>query len=260
MEEDDRNLFYPLLEIGDKRPIINENDGFYPESKRQCTEHLGYNHGYDSATNSSYISSSREAQNGLFNGSGNTLYLPNVDAALPGYFQPQSSSDLPLLSDLSDFSPGYPACETLSGVISVQSREVETYAPEFGNSLESFTNESPFNVVTQTDSNLNIGYLFNGISQEDFSVIEEPNTTTIKDKHASEASKAPSLWDDYAGMPLQSAGGYPPNSEEGDNVSQETREPMGQCSGIVTSEPIGQIVANENTYLGQPINVHLLRR
>lgn len=271
MEQDDRTLIYPLLAIGDKRPIINDNDGFYRESKRQCTQSLGYNHDYGSATNSSYILSPREAQNSFFSGSGNslyqptlyqptlyqpTLYQPNVDTDLSGYLEPQYSFGLPPLSDLPDFGPGYPACETLSGVIPVQSSEVETYAPEFGNSIGGFTDESPFSIVTQTDSNLNIGYL----SQEEFSVTEEPNATAIKEEYASQASNSTSLWDGYASIPLQLAGDYPPNSEKGDNVSQEIGEPMSQSSGIVTSEPIGQIVRNEKTYLGQPINVHLLGR
>ena len=260
MEADDRNLFYPLLEIGDKRPIMNDNDGFYPESKRQCTEYLEYDHGNGSAAQSSSVLSSRQAQEGFFNGSGNALYQPNVDTNVPGYFGPQYSSGLPLLSDLPEFGPGYPAYETLSGFMSIPSTGVETYAPEFGNRIESFTDESPFSIITQTDSDLGIEYPFNSISQGEYSVIEEPNTTATKEKHASEASNPTTLWDGYTSMPLQLAGDYPSKLEKGDNVSQEIEEPISQSSGIVTSEPIGQIVRNEKTYLGQPINVHLLRR
>ena len=260
MEQDDKTSIYPLLAIGDKRPIINDNDGFYRESKRQCTQPFGYNRGDSSTAESSYILSSREAQNSVFSGPSNTLHQLDVDADLPGHFEPQYPSELPLLSDLPDFGPRYPTCETLSRVVSVQSSEVETYAPESGNSIESFTDESPFNIVTQTDSSLEIGYLFNGHSQEEISVIEEPNATAIKKKHAPEASNPPSLWDGYATIPLQFAGDCPPNWEEGDKMSQEIEEPMSQSSGIVTSEPIGEVFCNEKTYLGQSINVHLLRR
>ena len=135
MGEDDRTLINPVFAIGVKRSIINDNDGFYRESKRQCTQSFEHNHDYDGATNSSCILSSREAQDGFFNGSGNTLYQPNVDTDLPGYVEPQYSPGLPLLSE-------------------------------------------------------------------------------------------------------------------------EIGEPMSQSSGIITSEPIGQVVRNENTYLGQPIDVH----
>ena len=242
MEQDDRTLIYPLLAIGDKRPIINDNDGFYRESKRQCTQPFGYNHEYGSATESSYILSSGGAQNGVFSGSGNTLYQPSLDTDLPGHFEPQYTPGLPFLSDLPDFGPGYPTCET--------------YAPEFGNSIESFTDESPFNIVAQADSNLNIGYLVNGISQEEVSAIEEYNATAIKNKQVPEASKPPSLWDDYASIPLQFAADCTPNLEEVDKMSQEIGEPMSQSSGIVTLEPIGKVVGNEKTYLGQSINVH----
>ena len=236
MEQDDRTLIYPLLAIGDKRPIINDNDGFYQESKRQCTQPFGYNHEYGSATESNYILSSGGAQNGVFSGSGNTLYQPNLNTDLPGHFEPQYSSGLPLLSDLPDLGPGYPTWET--------------YAPESGNSIESFTDESPFNIVTQTDSNLNIGYLFNGISQEEISVIEEHNATATKKKHAPEASNPPNLWDGYASIPLQFAGDCLPSSEEGDKMSQEIGEPMSQSSGLVTPELISEVVCNEKTYLG----------
>ena len=250
MEQDDRTLIYPLLAIGDKRPIINDNDGFYRESKRQCTQPFEYNHEYGRATESNYILSSGGAQNGVFSGSGNTLYQPNLDTDLPGHFEPQYSSGLPLLSDLPDLGPGYPTYETLSGIIPVQSSKVETYAPESGNSIESFTDERPFNIVTQTDSNLNIGYLFNGISQEEISVIEGPNATVIEKKHAPEASNPISLWDGYASIPLQPAGDCLPNSEEGDKIFQEIGKPLSQSSGIITSEPIGEVVCNEKTYLG----------
>lgn len=254
MEQDGRTLIYPLA-IGDKRPIMNDNDGFYREPKRQCTQPFGYSHDYGSATKSSCILSPRGAQNGVFSGSGNTLYQPNLDTDLPGYFEPQYSPGLPLLSGLPDFGPGYPICETLGGVISGQSSLVETYAPESGNSIESFTDESPFNIVTQTDSNLNTGYFFNGVSQE-VSVIEASNATAIKKKHVQEASEPPSFWDDYASIPLQFADDCSPNSKEGDKMPLEIGGPMSQSSGIVTSEPIGEVVHNEKTYLGQPTNVH----
>ena len=258
MEQDDKTLISPLLAIGDKRPIINDSDGFDRESKRQCMQPFGYNHDDGSTTKSSYIRSSWEAQNSDFSGSCDTLYQPDVDTDLLGHFEPQYSSGLPLLSDLLGFSPGYPTYETFSGVISAQSSEVETYAPESGNSIEGFTDESPFKIVTQTDPNLDIGCLFNGISQEEISVIEKPSAAAIKKNHAHEASNPPSLWDGYASIPLQVAGDCPPNSE-GDKMSQEMGEPMSQSSGLVTLERISEVVCNEKTYLGQPINVHLLR-
>lgn len=258
MEQDDRTLIYPPLAIGDKRPILNDNHSLYGDSKRQCTQPFGYSHDYGIAAEPSYISS-WEAQDSVISGSSNTLYQPDIDTNLPGHFEPQYSSGLPLLSDLPGFGPGYPAYEPLSGVIPVQSSEVETYAPEPGNSIKSFTNESPFDIVTPTDSNLEIGHLFNGISQEEISVIEEPNATATKKKHAPEASNPPSLWDGYASIPLEFAGDCPPNSEEGDKVSHKIGEPMSQSSSVVISEAIGEVVCNEKTYLGQPINVHLLR-
>ena len=247
---------YPLLAIGDKRPIINDTDGFYRESKRHCTQPSGYNHEYGSATESSYVLSSGGAQNGDFNGSGNILYQPNLDTELPEHFEPQYSPGLPLLSGLPEFGPGYPTRDTLNGVIPVQSGEIETYATESGNSIESFTDDSPFNIVTQTDSKLNIGYLLNGISKEEVSVIEEPNTTAIRTKHVPEASKPPSLWDDYACIPLQFASDYSPNSEGGDKMSQDIGGSMSQSSGIVTSGTMGKLVRNEKTYLSQPTNLH----
>src|SRR5271163_3570029 len=108
MEQDDRTLNYPLLSIGYKRPIINDSHGFYQESKRQCTQPFGYNHDYGTATTSSYIPSSWGAQNGVFDGSANTLHQPNVDTDLPGHFEPQYAAELPLWSDWPDFGPGYP--------------------------------------------------------------------------------------------------------------------------------------------------------
>ena len=256
MEQDDRSLIYPVLAIGDKRSITNDNDGFHRESKRQCIQPFGYNDDYGSATKSGCIPSSWGAQNGVFSGCGNTLYQPNLDTDLSGYFEPQYSPGLPLLSGLPDFGPGYPPSETLSGGISVQSSVVETYAPPSGNNIEGFTEENPFNIVTQVDSNPSIGYHLNSISQEELSVIEEPNATAIKKKHVQEASAPPSLWDDYASIPLQFADDCPPNSKEGDKMSLEIGEPMSQSCGIDTSEPIGEVVHNEKTYLGQPTNVH----
>ena len=249
MEQDDRTLIYPPLATGDKRPILNDSHSLYGESKRQCTQPFGYNHDYGIAAEPSYIPS-WEAQDSGFSGSSNTLYQPDIDTDLLGHLEPQYSSGLPFLSDLPDFGPEYSICDTLSGVIPVQSSEVETYAPESENSIKSFTNESPFNIVTQTDSNLNIGYLSTGISQEEISVIEGPNETVIEKKHAPEASNPTSLWDDYASIPLQYAGDCLPNSEEGDKMFQEIGKPMTQSSGIVTSEPIGEVVCNEKTYLG----------
>ena len=236
MEQADRTLIFPPLAIGDKRPIINDNDGFNRESKRQCTQPFGYNHEYGSATESNYILSSVGAQNGVVSGSGNTLYQPNLDTDLPGHSESQYSSGLPLLSDLPDLGPGYPTWET--------------YAPISGNSIESFTDESPFDIIRQTDSDLEIGRLFNGISQEEIPAIEEPNATAIKKKHAPEASNPPSLWDGYASIPLQFADDCPPDSEERDKISQEIGEPMSQDPGILNSISIGEVICNEKTYLG----------
>ena len=250
MEEDDSTLIYPLLAIGDKRPIINEDDDSHREAKRQCKQPFGFNHDDGSAKFSSYMLSPGEAQDGFYSGSGNTLYQPNVNTALTGYLESEYSSGLPLISDLPDFGPGYPAYETLTGFIPFQSIGVKTYTPEFGNSFESFTDESPFSIVTQTDSNLNIGYLSNSISRGEFSVIEEPIITAVEQKHASEVSNGTNLWDGYASIPLQRAGDCPSNLEMEVIASQEIGEPMSQSSGIVSSGPIGPIIRNEKTYQG----------
>ena len=256
MEQDDRTLLSPLLSIGDKRPIMNDNHSFYRESKRQCTQPFEYNQDYGSATTSTYIPSSWGAQNGVFSGSANTLHQSYLDTELPGHFEPEYSAGFSFLSGLADFSPGYPTHETLSGVVLTQSSEVETYAPEFGNSINSFTDEDLFNYVTQTDSMPNIEFLLDDSNQEEVAVIEEPNAMLMKKEHVHEASKSPSLWDDYASIPLDFAGDSPLNSEEGDKISQKRREPMSQSSGIVTLEPIGKAVSNQRTYMGQPIHVH----
>ena len=259
MEQDDRTLLSPLLSTGDKRPIMNDKHGFHRESKRHCTQYLGYDYDHGSATISGYIPSSRGAQNSNFSGSANTLHQPNLDTDLPGYFEPESSAGLSFLSGKPDFSPWYPTYETLSGVIPIQSSEVETYAPEFGNSIESFTDGSPFNFATQTASEPNFELLLDGISPDEVAVIDEPIATMIKKEHVHEASKSPSLWDDYASIPLKFAGDSPLNLDKGDKMFQERQESINQSSGIVTSEPIEKVVLNEKTYLGQPIHVHLLR-
>jgi hypothetical protein len=255
MEQDDRTLNYPLLSIGDKRPIMDDRDGFHRESKRQCTQPFRYNHDYGTATTSSYIPSSWGAQNGVFDGSVNTLHQPNLDIDLPGHFEQQYAAELPLWSDLPDFGLGYPTHETLSAVIPVQSGEVETRAQGFGFGMENFTDGSPFNTVTQTDSELNIEFLLDGISQEEVAVMEEFNATVFKKEYVHETSKSPSLRDDYATIPPQLAGDSPPKLEDGDKISQERWEPMSQASGIAASEPVGTVDHNEKTSLGQPINV-----
>ena len=249
-------LLSPLLSIGDKRPIMNDKDGLHRESKRQCTQPFGYDHDHGSATTSSYTPSSRGAQNGVLSRSAQTQHQPNLDTELPEDFEPEYSAGSSLLSELPDFSLGFPTHETLSGVIPIQRSEVETYAPDFGNSIKSFTDGSPFNAVTQTDSEPNIDFILDYISQEGLAVIEEPNATVIKKERVHEALKSPSLWDDYASIPLNFASDSPLNSEEGDKMSQKMEEPLSQISGIVTSEPIGRAVRNEKTYLGQSILVH----
>ena len=256
MEQDDRTLLSPLLSIGDKRPIMSDEHGFYRESKRQCTQPFGYNHDYGPATTSSYIPSSRGVQNGVFSGSANTLHRSHLDTELPGHFEAEHSAGLSYFSRLADFSPGYPTHETLSGVVPTQSSEVETYAPEFGNGINSFTDEDLFDYVTQTDSVPNIEFLLDDSNQEEVAVMEEPNAMLMKMEDVHEASKSPSLWDDYASTPLEFAGDSPLNSEEGDKIFQKRRELMSQSSGIVTSEPIGKAVSNQRTYIGQPIHVH----
>ena len=216
MEQDDRTLNYPVLSIGDKRPIMNDRHGFYQESRRKCIQPSEYKHDYGTATTSSCIPSSWGAQNGILDGSVNTLHQPNLDTDLPGHFEPQYAAELPLWSDWLDFGPGYTTLETLNEVIPVQSSEVETHAQEFGISMESFTDGDSFNIVTQTDSELNIECLLGGISQEEVAVMEEFNATVIKEEYVHEASKSPSLWDACASIPLQFAGESPLNTEEGD--------------------------------------------
>ena len=250
-----RRQDYPLLSIGDKRPIMDDRDGFYRESKRQRTQPFGYNDDYATATTSSYIPSSWGAQNGASDGSVNTLHQPNLYTDLPGHFEPQNAAELPSWSDRLDFGPGCLTHETLSAVIPVESSEMETHALGFGFSMENFVDGSSFNTVTQTKSERNTDFFPDGISQEEVAVVQDFNTTVIQREYVHEASESPSLWDDYARVPLQLASDSPPKSEEGDELSQKRWEPLSQASEIVAEEAVGTVVCNEKTCLGQPINV-----
>jgi hypothetical protein len=185
----------------------------------------------------------------------NTLHQHDLYTDFPRHFGPQNAAELPSWSDWPDFGPGSPTYETFSAVIPVQSSEVETHAPVFGFSMENFTDGSYFNTVTQTNSELNTEFLLDGFNQEEFAVAEDFNATVIKKEHVHEASKSASLWDDYAGVPLQLASDSPLKSEEGDTPSLKRWEPMSQGPGIVAAEAVGTVVRNEKTYLGQPIDV-----
>lgn len=260
MEQDDRTLNCPLLSIGDKRPLMDDRNGFYRKSKRQCTQPSQHNHDYEPATTSSYIPSSWGFQNDVFNGSANTPHLPNLDSDLPGHFNPQDAAEWPLWTDWFDFGPEYHTHETLTAVVPVQGSEVETHASGFGFSMENFTNGSPFNTATPRESELNFEFPCDALSQQEFAVMGEYGeygeyATVIKKEGVHEASKSPSPWDDYARMPQHLASDSPLESEEGDKISQKRWQSMSQASGIVASEPVGKVVRNEKTYFGQPIHV-----
>jgi hypothetical protein len=252
-------LHLTYFSICDKNPIMDDSDDFYREPKRQCIQPFGQNHDYETATTSSYIPSSWGAQNGVFDGLENISHQPNLDTDLSGYFEPYCAAELPSWSNLPDFDPGYPTRETLSEDIPIQSSELETHAPGFGISMEGFTDGRPFNIVTQTDSELNIGWLLDGVSQEAVAVVEEPNAKIITKDYVHKASKLSNHCDTYASIPLQFPGDSPLNLE-GDKISQNRREPISHASGISASESVGTVVHSEQNYSGQSIGVLWLSR
>jgi hypothetical protein len=213
-----------------------------------------YNHDYGPATTSSHVPSSSGPQNGVWDGSANTPHLPNLGSDLPGHFKPQDATAWSLWSDCFDFDPGYYTHETLATVVPVQGSEVETHASGFGFSMENFSDESPFNTATPKDSELNFEFPRGDFSQQEAAGIEE-YATVIKEEGVREASKSPIHWDNYAGVSRHLASDSPLKSEEDNEISQKRWEPMSQASGIVASRPVGTLIRNEKTYLGQPINV-----
>ena len=218
---------------------MDDTHDFYRESKRQCTQHVTYNHNHGTTTTSSYISSSWGAQNGVLDGHVNTLHQLSPATNLSGHVDPQHAAELLVGSHWPDIRPGYFTHETLG--------EVEAYNPGFGIRMESFVNENPYNIATQTDSELNIEYYLNDTIQEG-AVMEVSNTTAI-DEYVHEASNAPSLRDNHPDMPLQFTGDYPPNLG-GDAISQDIWESISRPSITIASEPDSTEINLENTYPG----------
>jgi hypothetical protein len=246
---------YDRLLISDKRSLMDGSDGFYRKPKRQRTLPLELNHDCGTPTTCSYIPSSWGARNGLLDEPVNTPHQPNLNTDLAGHIGPYCSVEPLSWSDVLDFGPSYPKSETFSQVIPVQSSEEETHASGVKSSMDYFADGSLFNVITETDSELNNGWFFDGISQEEVVAIEESNAKVIMKGHVHEPSKLPNPCIDDASTPLQFADNSLLNSE-GDKIFQKRWEPVSQASGTFASESAGIVVHNEGSFQpGQSIDV-----
>jgi hypothetical protein len=244
MEPGNRTLNYPLLSCGDKRPLIDDREGAHPKSKRQRTQPFENNPDFEPAIPPSYIYSSLEAQNGISEGSIGALRQSNLDADLPGYFEAEDAAELFSLSDWPAFGPECPGYETLSAAIPIQSSQVERWTSGSGFSIENFTDASPFNTTTQTDSELNVKFLLDDKILQETATVEESNATLIKKDY---------VRDDYSSVHTQFASDCP-----GDEISQLGWESTSQTSGISAAEAVDKVVQNEMTDLGQSMGVALI--
>ena len=146
------------------------------------------------------------------------------------------------MSDWPSFIPKCPIYETLSAAIPIQGSQVETWTSGLGFSIEDFTDASLLNNFTQTDSEINIKFLFEDENRQETATVEKPSAIVIKKDYDLEASKPRSLWDDYPSVHTQIDGDFPEESTH-------------QTFGIAVAEAVDKVVQNEMTDLCQSIDV-----
>jgi hypothetical protein len=157
MEPDDWGFHAPLPSGGNKRHLSVDGDDALRDSKKRCMQPLEFPHGYGTAVMSSHIISSWETQNGILNGSVNTLQQYTRDTYSPGLLRPQDTTNAILWHDLLGTAlDGGPAPANLSADFPVQSIGAETYHPVFTSSRETLIDVSAFPTVTQTDLKLKV--------------------------------------------------------------------------------------------------------